>query len=311
MKFGLALLLASTLACGSDEVVGSPVGTPDATPASVETPTHYVTSSVTFGTNSTVAAALAFDLDGNNMPDNKLGPIFISLGTMINVNGMLQSALAAGTFVVLHSLHAASLENATTAEWYVIAGVPQTSPDLTSGHGSFQMGTGSKASAIAGSVTNRRFAGGPATLSAAISLFPDAAPVAIQLLAARISADLTADGCTNGRLGGAIPKVDIDDRLLPAMTMVIDGLIGKDGTCRQNKATCSASNLALLGLFDANGDQVISLAEVKSNGIIVNFTTPDVDLLGADGKPGHDGTPDAVSVALGFSCTSAVFTENP
>lgn len=111
-------------------------------------------------------------------------------------------------------------------------------------------------------------------------------------------------GCTNGRLTGAIPIGQINNRFVPALARDFQAIVNRD--C-PTKDTCASGSTGatLLSLFDANGDGQISTAEVRDNNLVKSLLAPDVDLVRANGKPGHDGVDDALSFGIGFTARSA------
>jgi hypothetical protein len=309
----LAVALCGITACASDPApADDPTVEPDLADqaqAARLRPHHYVTSTLELPTTAARALALGFDLDGDGKADNLIGTELAAFSAQLDLAGYAQSALTQGWIVILHSLHTAGLIRSRSANWEVYIGNPQSSPDLTSGHGSFSIASDSPRNLTAGgSVAHRAFAGGADSIAIAIPLFTGQPPLTVHLVAAHLAADVSAAGCSNGRVGGAVPMTDVDEVILPAVAAVLDYQLVSDG-CSASPAACSSTDSLLLGLLDQNGDRRISADELRSSPLVQSLIQPDVDVLGADGKPGHDGVKDAISIAVGFTCTAAQFSE--
>jgi hypothetical protein len=270
---------------------------------------HYVTSSLRLGATPGEAEALAFDLDGDLRPDNKLGVAMATLsGSGITVDTELDEALRAGTMILLHSLEADGLFRDPQITWRTYRGTPRPDPDLESGSGMFTVAADSRTdSAVNGDLAAAEVVAGPGLLVIELAL-SDAPPIPVELIGARLTADVTAAGCSSGRLGGGIPSTHIDAVVLPAVAVALDARIAGDEGCREDFDACDATSQILLSLIDEDGDRFITIDEVRASPFVQAFVTPDVDLLDAGGDPGHDGVPDAVSLAVGFTCRRALFT---
>ena len=270
---------------------------------------HYVTSSLKLGASRSEAESFAFDLDGDLHPDNNLGVSMALLsGTGITIDTELDEALRAGTMVLLHSLEADALFRDPAITWRTYRGTPQPSPDLDSGNGTFTVAANSRTdSAVNGDLAAAEVVAGPGLLVVELAL-SDAPPIPVELIGARLTADVTAAGCTSGRIGGGIPMTHIDSVVLPAVAVALDARIAGDEGCREDFDDCDATSKILLTLIDKDANRFITIDEVRSSAFVQAFVTPDVDLLDENGEPGHDGEPDAVSLAVGFSCRRAIFT---
>jgi hypothetical protein len=185
----------------------------------------------------------------------------------------------------------------------VLVGDPQPNPDLTSGTGMFTVAATSPTNAIvAGGISGGTFAGGPNEISLDLALLPGSAPVHLRLVGAHISADVTEAGCTNGRLGGGIPQDDVNTSVLPAVAAFLNQYVhDHPGT---------PATALILFFFDTEPPMgTIDVDDLLNSNFVKNLLKPDVDLLDAEGQPGHDGVKESISLALGFDCTKAVFTE--
>jgi hypothetical protein len=270
---------------------------------------HYVTSSLRLGANATEADRYAFDLDGDGEKDNKIGGLLSLLGSFLDADRRLDEAVKGGQIVLLHSVRADSLVSDETVSWRVLVGTPRPSPDLTSGAGQFTVASSSPQNAIlSGKLVGGVFEGGPATVTVELALIENQPPIRVRLVATRAAARVGTAGCTEGRMGGAITAAEIDSNLIPALALGLDGIVAADDGCRESYASCDATTRSILGAFDGNGDRVITANEVRASFVAQLLFSPDVDLLDASGQPGKDGTAESVSLALGFTCTRAVFT---
>jgi hypothetical protein len=318
-SLALATIVAGTFVgygCGDDEPI---TPTPDAPTTSgpdagvvAGTYSHYVTSELVTGPDPSV---YAFDLDGDDSVDNQIGAILLVLKPLgFDADMTLSTAVNAGTIVVLHSVKAASLASGA-ATWQVYIGDPKDNPDLTSGNGMFTIASDSPTSAIVpGTITAGTFSGGPADVTLKLALIEGAEPLTLLLHDAHLEADVTAAGCTNGKLGGGITQTDLTSIILPALVMALNDRIDADGTCHEDPTlnACNASNKSLLSTLDhvatGNSDNHIQVAEIQNHPVIGNALKPDVDILLANGQLGKDGTKESLSIGVGFTCNKAVFT---
>jgi len=302
-SFACLALLAVGCGGGGDT---SPVTAPDAPTQSSAPYTHYVTNNLTIGNTPADALALAFDLDNDpqHKPDNALGGILVGLKIAlgVDINSALSGALTQGEFVILHSLHG-DLTNAASATWQIYLGDPKASPDLTSGNGMFTIsGMSPTDSIFSGKVAGGLYDGGPAKIAIEISLLAGSPPLKVNLVAARIEAQVTAAGCMAGRLGGGIAHTDLETVVLPA---IADQLTANyhNHMC-PNGAACTTNDKAIFATLDANMDGTLTAAEIMAYPVISGALAPDVHLLDSN----TSGPPDSNSIALGFGCTKAVFT---
>lgn len=324
-SLALATILAGTFVgygCGDDEP--STPGNPDAPTSNHPdggtsadgatasgTYSHYVTNTLAVGPTADVNA---LDIDGDGQPDDRLGILLITLHVAgFDVDATLATAVSAGDIVVLHSIKATSLTSASSATWQVYVGDPKENPDLTSGNGNFTVAGDSPTDAIlSGTIAGGQFTGGPANVTLKLALIQGAEPITLSLHGAHLQADVTAAGCTGGKLAGGITRTDLTGVILPALATGLNDRIDADGTCKTDFSTCNSSNTAVLTTIDrapsGNMNNQIEPDEIINNSLIGNFLVPDVDLLDANMQPGPDGTKESISIAVGFECTKAVFT---
>jgi hypothetical protein len=313
-RFACALALgamaAFTVACGGDEE--DPIGgTPDAGGGLTGSFTHHVNTELKFGTSGAEAMGLAFaDLDGKGATkDNFLGTFLANLNGQLMIDMALKSAVDDGTIVILHSIRADDLANDPTAQWQVWLGKPQAMPKFD-GTGMFEVAANAPTDAkIAGSITGGKFSGKASKVTLEISLVSGTQPLRINLNAPHIEANVTANGCTNGRLAGAIALTELNDVIIPALAMQFDGRLGADSGCRTDINMCEQGNKLLRTLFDTNpNDGMITVNELRTNATIQLLLQPDVDVLLANGNAGQDNMLESLSATLGFSCAKGTYT---
>ena len=106
----------------------------------------------------------------------------------------------------------------------------------------------------------------------------------------------------SGKLGGGISQ-QVDEVLIPAIASALQTVI--DASC---PTACSPAAANILIVFDANGDQIVTADELRSNFLVqAILLSPDLDLVKGNGRPGRDGVRDSISVGLGFTAKAALF----
>jgi hypothetical protein len=287
---GLVLVLALPLAVSSSAQAAQRINH------------QYVTDTLKLGSSVSEADGYALDLDGNGSTDNALGRFLIALSPDQSIAASIQG----GSTVILHSLQADSLRNDRSASWHVYLGKPRPNPVL-SGGGRFTIDRAAPAGTdLAGSIVRGQFTGGPGVVYLRLGLVPGRPPIQIQLVGARIQADCTALGCANGKIGGGLPAAEVNSVIIPALAEMLQQVI--DASCTGSTPdTCTPAAANILALFDTNGDLKITPDELRANSLIAAVLAPDVDLLKANGRPGHDGVADSLSLGLGFTAKTAVF----
>lgn len=267
---------------------------------------QYVTDTLKIGSTASEADGYALDLDGNGTADDALGRFFAGLSSILNVDQSIAASVQAGGTVTLHSLQASSLRADRNASWHVYIGKPKPNPVL-SGGGGFTIDPAAPAGTdLRGSIARGQFTGGPGVVYLRLGLVPGHPPVQIQLVGARIQAACTALGCTSGKIGGGLPAAEANSVIIPALAEILQGII--DTSCTGSTPdSCTPAAANLLSLFDTNGDLKITPDELRANALIAAVLAPDVDLLKANGRPGHDGVNDSLSLAFGFTAKGAVF----
>jgi len=189
--------------------------------------------------------------------------------------------------------------NDPNVSWFIFLG--QTAPAAPSFGGSDKFTLNFAAptnTPIVGLLTNGHFTGGQG--SARVKMFLLGQPVEMNLIGVRIEADLSVQGCVNGKLGGGLTVDEFRGKLLPAIAEGLNQIIKTD----------KAAANTLLQAFDSDRNGTITTQELENNPLLMLAISPDMDLLDASGKfsPGQDGVKDSYSIGLGFTCVPAIFT---
>lgn len=228
----------------------------------------------------------AQDVDGNGTPDNQLGALIGGLaftGQTAQLQTSVDEAIADGSALLLFSVFAQALDNApsTTIQVHLGEDADTDPTNNLTGNGQFTIDPSSPTGlALSGGIQNGKL-GAQGDL---LIVFPAGTTTAVVTMKnAFILADISANGMTNGQLSGAIPWTEIDQVLFPAVEeMLADQQL--DPTI-----------LNLIG--DTNGDGTLSADELRNSSLVGMLIRPDVDL-------DKDGTPDAMSIGVGFQAVS-------
>jgi len=300
------LILLLLAACSALNPVPGPTQVPlvTQTPPTTGTQYHFVTNKLLIPTTQAQAQAYALNLDGNqqNHTQNLLGGL-LSLLTKaapgLDLQSTVDQAVNGGQLVSLHVVKAADLQNAPSVSWSIYQGQKTQSAPKFDGSDKFTLDpAGPTSTPIVGSLTNGHFTGGPGT--ARITLYLLGTPVDVNLIGVRVEADLSVQGCTNGKLGGGVTVDEFRSKLLPAIVDGLNGIIKTD----------PAMSAPILQFLDSDHNGTISIQELENNPLLMAAISPDLDLLDASGKfnPGQDGVKDSYSAGLGFTCVPATFT---
>ena len=309
---------------------------PDATPIGTEY-THYVSNTINVPETQSETRAFALNIDGdpNDRPDNALGGIFATLKQQnVDIQSAVTAAVVNGRTVMLHSLRIPEL-GSPPASWKVLLGLPSATPPHFDGTDSFTVdSTGPDHPGLAGNLTGGVFTGGPGNVSFDLALAAGP-PVRFNVVGARIVATPSADGCSEGVLGGALTRDEISNSLIPAFASLFNASIRDDAPDGANLAACRAaddvcpnaqsgeptscdvarrvcvtsSSRTILNLFDADKDVQITADEVATSPLVQALFAPDVDLFDATGafNPRQDGVNDSLSLGIGLTCVKASF----
>jgi len=294
--FGFVVLALGLGACGGEE--HPPVGQDPQTPQPPQVPSNPPAQPLPSALQSVVsqiqlplAGNVGMDLDGDGLIDNQIGRLLGELHGLLGLDlqATLDKQLAAGKAIVLYDLRARSLVDDSDVELkaFIGADLDGTPANNFSGVESF---------AVKGSTV------GTAVLPAAIaasklaSTTPERGFVSLPFLsettvlplrATRMQATVGPDGMSEGYLAGAIPVNEAVDRLAPVLAAELDRLY--------KLPTVSPTMVqAFRVLLDIDGDGTITDDELKaSNAFGFLLHSADIDTDG-------DGTPDAISIGIGF-----------
>ncbi len=297
----LILLLAA--ACSTVKPTTTPTQTAVVMPVTgVEY--HFVTNKLLIPTTQEQAQAFALNVDGDlqEKSDNMFGGLFTLLTSSvpgIEMQSTLDQAVTSGQLVSLHEVKADDPLNDPSVSWSIFQGQKTSSPPTFDGSDEFTLDPAATTNLpIVGSLTNGHFTGGPGT--AHIQIFFMGQLVDVNLIGVHLEADVTAQGCVNGKLGGGVTDEEFRGKLLPAIAGGLNLII------TANKTGASM----LLQTFDSDQSGTITVQELENNPLLKIMISPDLDLLDASGNfnPNQDGVKNSYSLGLGFTCVPAIFT---
>ena len=283
--------------------------TPTPTQTAVVIPTtgveyHFVTNKLQIPTTQEQAQAFALNVDGDSQgkSDNMFGGLFTLLTSAIpgiDMQSTLDQAITSGQLVSLHEAKADDPLNDPSVSWSIFQGQKTSSPPAFDGSDEFTLDPAATINLpIVGSLANGHFTGGPGT--AHIQMFFMGQLVDVNLVGVHLEADVTAQGCLNGKLGGGVTDEEFRSKLLPAIAGGLNLIITAD----------QAGADTLLQSFDSDQNGTITVQELENNPLLMIVISPDLDLLDASGEfnPNQDGVKDSYSLGLGFTCVPAIFT---
>ncbi|HET6846140.1 MAG TPA: hypothetical protein VFH29_04860 [Anaerolineales bacterium] len=300
-----SLMLVALAACSALQ----PAGVAQPAPSAQSQPGtgvqyHFVTNKLLLPSTQDQADSFALNIDGDSAGtgDNLFGRLLILVTKAapgLETQSTVDAALASGKIVSLHVVKADDPLNDTSVSWSIVQGQETQTAPTFNGTDKFTVEPGAPVNApIVGTLKAGHFSGGPGSGQVRIYLFNQ--PVDVNLIGLRLEADVTAQGCTNGKLGGGLTVAEFRSKLLPSIA---------EGLTQVVAANPTASKL-ILTAFDSNGDSKISVDELEKSPALMLAASPDMDLLDSYGKfnPGQDGKKDTYSIGLGFTCVPAVFT---
>ena len=300
----LGLILMLLTACSAlKPTTTQPAPTAELPPATgVEY--YFVTNTLLLPTTQAQTKEFALNVDGDPQgnPDNKFGEMLTLLTSAspgLELQSSLDQAINTGQLVTLHMVKANDPLNDTSVSWSIFLGQKSPSMPKFDGSDKFTIDTATPAnSPIVGTLKDGHFSGGPG--SAQVRMFLLGVPVDVKLIGVYLEADVSAQGCTNGKLGGGLSVDEFRAKILPTIT---------DGLNQIIKANQSAAT-PLLTAFDSDQNGTITAQELENNPLLMLAVSPDLDLLDGSGKfnPNQDGAKDSYSVGLGFTCVPATFT---
>ncbi|MDF3066854.1 MAG: hypothetical protein K0R38_2455 [Polyangiaceae bacterium] len=275
---------------------------------------HYgfVIDTMMIPTNNNQARELAFDLNGDGVPDNQLGAVFGTLAVMGLETGT-EELVESGVVILLVDLQTTSFSRAAAAGFNTFYGTnPVPDPCVDDGDcGRHLDGTGSfdltddelEGEPCIGPIEDGVFSGTGGALPVRIAY--SGQPLDLTLSEAHVElTGLSEDGFTTGRIGGLLTVARIDTQLVPGMHAAVAASIAADCTGASPSPACGcvegSTGSTNLNLYDMDDDCEVSLEEVKENTLTASLLAPDVYLDG-------DGTADGLSVGFGVTGKRATF----
>jgi hypothetical protein len=266
---------------------------------SARSATHgYVTSSLELPTTSAQAKAYGRDIDGDGHVDNTLGQLFVALTAQnIDFQSPLDAEIQHGHILMLHSLRTPSFTKTKKATWQVQFAQATLTPDF-SGGGTFTVdATAPHSRVVRATVKRHHVQTAAGAFPIRLDLLGD--NLSLNLDRAEIFATCSKNGCTNGRITGAVSQHDINTKFIPVLAGAFTGSASQD--CPgPGPASCTSGSTGqtLQSLFDANNDLVISTSELSQNQLIKAILAPDIALR-------HHGKRDGLSFGLAFASVRA------
>ncbi|MEP7024599.1 MAG: hypothetical protein ABJB47_12530 [Actinomycetota bacterium] len=92
-----------------------------------------MTDTLKIGSSVSQADSYAFDLNGDGRTDDALGHVLAGIFSVVSTDTSIASSLRSGDTVILHSLHARSLDADRKASWHVYVGTARPHPVLSGG----------------------------------------------------------------------------------------------------------------------------------------------------------------------------------
>jgi hypothetical protein len=272
------------------------------TNAAAPTEHGYISDTVTLATNVSQADSFGRDVDGDGDRENRLGQVLVGLANQVNFAGAQDAAIAAGDIVMLHSLRANSLANTKNATWQVWYGEPTPTPDF-SGAGVFDLLTSQPHSAkIAATIKDHKVKTAAGTIP--IRLDFGSGVFKLKMTKAKVFATCFRNGCSDGRIAGAVSAQQVDTKVIHQLALIIQALVDADCTGPPVDCEPGSSGDSLQSQFDLDNNLVITDDEVRENAIIKSILAPDLDLV-HDEPPGEDPVNDALSFGFGFTTVHA------
>ncbi len=313
-----SMILLLLAACNLPEPTSAPIPTPTAVvmPATgVEY--YFVTNKLQIPTTQEQTQAFALNVDGDAQQtlDNKFGNLLTLLTSAvknIELQSTLDQAVDNGRIVSLHVVKADDALNDPSVSWSILQGQQTLAAPIFDGSDKFALDSVAAANLpIVGSLTNGHFSGGPG--AAKVQMYLLGQPLDVDLIGLRLEADVSAKGCVNGKLGGAVTVEEFRGKVLGG-AVTVEEFRGKvlppiaDGLNLVIQSDQTAGT-AILQAFDSDGNGAITSQELENNPLLMIAISPDMDMLDASGEfnPRQDGVNDSYSVGLGFTCVPATW----
>lgn len=234
---------------------------------------QYVTNGLTVPTDGVLARDLGFDLNDDDRPDNQLGTLVGLLD--LDLQALVTQYVQEGQFVLLHSLRAPDVTATASASWFVYRGDGGEAPDFT-GAGEFAVSEDSPVDGhMSGSIQDGLLSAQADMMPFSLQVRPDVPVMHLHIVRPHFEAWVNEDGCTEGRIGGAISMWEVNDKILPVVAQLAQ----------------------------------VPVDELRQNEVIKNVLGPDLDLIDGEGnvRVDADGEEDSISFGFGMTCARANF----
>lgn len=284
----LVLMAFAVLVSGCD---GGGGGGPDARPIERED-RDYVLSRQILPVTGDEALDAAFVLPGSDEPVNSLGFLIVTLLDLLEgvpVQADLDANLQMGMSLQVARIHstAPDLDDPGAEMSFadvVDADEPADPGNDFGGSGQFRLAGGAALEPY-GDVTldDSVLEGGgdeETMVTFGLPLLPGGPVTRVTVNLPQIRVEMTEDGC-QGAVGGAITEAVLHGDVYPPIATLMTRAI--------TEQTPSAGTI--MTLFDANGDSVVTSAELVASQTLISLTRPDVDVDG-------DTVGDYLSVAI-------------
>lgn len=299
--FASSVLLAAA-GCADD----APAEDPCASPVPEGGHYQFVVSQIDMPTNTDSTRALALDLDGDGIGDNRMGQILSAVESSFpsyDLDAEADGLIANGTLIPLFDLQTVDLVSATHVGLTVLHGLDLDGDpsNNTSGSELFGIDTSRGSGLLVGCIDGGTVDVAHGAVPVAFT-FPGLGDAfVVRLEGARVVGQVGASGFS-GLIGGGMSQQTIDGDFEPALQRGFDNIVVRD--CPNGAGSCTSDFAsALLDLFDTSPeDGRISLSELQNSSLIRSLLALDVDL-------DQDGTVDHLSVGLGFTAVPAVIQQ--
>jgi hypothetical protein len=274
---------------------------------------RYVIDHQHLPTNNTEARTYGLDLNGDSVVDNQLGMVNGTIASMgFAAQPVLDHGIDTGSIEILADLESADLTTAAQATFTLFDGANAMpapcngSSDTTCRHhlagtATFDVAAMPRDTPLAGAIAAGVVTAGPGTLHLRTNAF--GTMVDLNLIGARVRLTNPTDSSVmTGVIGGAITQQEIDSSLLPPLQINLTAVIGADCSALTSPPGCGcasgSSGATVISLFDTDHDCAVTIAEIKSNSLMMALLAPDVMIDGMQ----------ALSVGVGVSAVHAAFT---
>lgn len=266
-------------------------------------------------------ATYSFDLNGDNVPENKLGAIIsgLSSGLSLNVQPAVDAAVTAGQAILLFNVQStdANLASATNVGTTVYLGNQQTSPaPKYDGTDTLTVDTAVTGGQFLGRIAGNRFSSNapattarPVTVEINLPIASAGATLRVRLNGGHIQWRSTGTtGLMEGQVNGSLRVSELQTTVIPGVAALLNGLVAAGGSTATQ----------VLDIFDIGGctgatadDGQIAVCEVATNPLLQTILAPDVQVYASNGttyQPCRQNcTNDSISIGVGFTAVRATF----